>query len=75
MTSSERKRPHPWHDNRPFNLGKKGSVNSLEYPLLDFTELTMNADYIHSAELVNTRYPRQSVRFAFQGERGDFTRG
>ena len=30
-------------------------------PLVDFTEFTTSADYIHSAELVNTRYPHQTV--------------
>jgi hypothetical protein len=32
-----------------------------ELPLIDFTELATGADYIHSAELVNMRYPRQTV--------------
>lgn len=30
-------------------------------PLFDLTEFTTGADYIHSAELVNMRYPRQTL--------------
>ena len=30
-------------------------------PLTDLTEITTSADYIHSAELVNIRYPRRPV--------------
>ena len=30
-------------------------------PLDDFTEFTTSADYIHSAELVNLRYSRQTL--------------
>jgi hypothetical protein len=30
-------------------------------PAFDLTELTTGADYIHSAELVNMRYPRQTL--------------
>lgn len=71
MTSSDGKRPHPWHDNRPFNPKEKKARSTVLNPcLIDFTEFTMSADYIHSAELVNTRYPRQTVGSVFQGDRG-----
>jgi len=40
---------------------KKAWSTVFKSRLVDFTEFTMSADYIHSAELVNTRYPRQTV--------------
>ena len=71
MTSSERKRPHPWHDNRPFNPGEKKARSTVSNSfVIDFTEFTMSADYIYSPELVNTRYLRQTVGAVFQGEQG-----
>ena len=70
LTSSERKRPHPWHDNRPFNPVSKRLGQQFKSVVVDFTEFTMSADYIHSAELVNTRYPRQTVASVIQGRQG-----
>jgi hypothetical protein len=57
-----------------FNPGKKKARSTgSDFRLVDFTELTMSADYIYSAELVNTRYPRQTIEPVFYREFGDFT--